>query len=227
MGAILGRLAAALGLAAVIAIPRASAQFWNDPVTEEEARTFITVFSDELVLCDSDSVAAHFLPWANVQLIHADGTQETLSPSDRTYIRKYCNPYRTNPFKITREDRWNVQFTQTGSAMTVAWEVALGGQGWVKRGPPKVVFNSWVELVKDNHTIRVAGAGWQARDLVPGGEEEYFTRLYEGSLSYRLKKFYHAVAHSLSDIYGDIEQRLREWSEQRRKTAGRDDASTY
>lgn len=196
-----------------------AAQFWGDPVTEEEARVFIEIFTGELVHCDRDTVAAHFLPGTNVYVTHADGTQEVLLPSDRAYVQGYCNPYRVNPFKITREDWWKAQFTQDGSALTVAWETALGGQGWEKRGPPKVVFNDWVTLVKDNREIRVIGAGWQARDLVPGGEEEYFTRLYEGAPSYYLKKFYYVIVHDLPGAYGRMKQRLREWSQKRREAA--------
>ena len=217
MAAVLGRVAAALGLAAVLAVPCASAQFGADPVTEEEATVFLGIFTGELRNCEQDAVMAHFLPGVNVYVVHADGRQEILSPSDRAYINGYCNPYRINPFKITKPDWANTQFTQDGAAMIVTWELALGGQGWGKRGSPKVVFNDWVKLIKDNHEIRVTGAGWQARDLVPGGEEEYYTRLREGAPSYYLKKFYHTLMHGLPDPYGRMKQRIRAWSQKRRE----------
>ena len=83
MAAVLGRLAAAIGLAAAVAVPRASAQFGNDPVTEEEATVFLEIFTGELRNCEQDAVVAHFLPGVNVYVVHADGRQGARSRGSR------------------------------------------------------------------------------------------------------------------------------------------------
>ena len=209
MVTILGRVAAALGLVTVIAVPGAAAQFESSTLTEEEAAGYTAMLFSGLGDCNVEWLSGQFLPGAVIRFTHADGRLETAPPSDEAALARYCRPY-----KYIKWDRRSTQRSSAGSATIIRWSMTWGGYEQHQDGHSKVEFDNWVDVVKYGQQLRVADAGWTAYDLEPGGEEEFTVKASEGIVGYKLRQWFAFLKSS----YGTLKHRLREWSQKRRKT---------
>ena len=217
MAAVLGRVAVVLGLAAVIAVPRASAQFDSPVITDEEANAYFAILGRALDDCEIEWFEGQLAQGTAIEFVHADGSLEVLSgPDYAKAIERLCLPYK---HKSIRWDRQSRQVSTVGYTTTLKWQLAWGGYEPGQEGSTKVIFSDWANLLKYGQRIYIAGIGETVQELVPGSEEEFNIKMSEGVIGYKLRQ----VFAFLRSGYGNIKHRLREWSRKRRGTASRND----
>ena len=159
-----------LGAVTLAVAPPLEAQHGSARIQEDEGATFMSTLAHSIASCDGDWVAAQFLPYANIQIAHADGTREVFDPPEYSrHLRRYCAAYRR--FK---PDGRSFQVSSSGSTTTLRWRSAWGGNELGQPGASKVIFDDWTTLVKEGQRIRISGAGEQIYDVEPGAEAKYF-----------------------------------------------------
>ena len=169
MASILRRLTV-LGTAMLAVAPQLEAQYGSARIEQDEAATFMSTLAHSIAGCDGNWIAAQFLPYANIQIVHADGAQEVFSPSAYgQHMQRYCAAYQR-----FQPDGRSFQASSSGPTMTLRWRNAWGGNELGQPGSSKVIFDNWTTLVKDGQRIRMSGAGEQMYDVEPGAEAKYF-----------------------------------------------------
>lgn len=191
--------------------PPADAQ-WGTPssITDEEAIQYVHILSSAFRQCDAEWFAGQFLPSARIVLIYADGQEGSFSPSEyaQDYFPRYCRPY---DFIDIKWDRRHFQISPMGAVTSVRWSIMWGKRLHMTAGDEeaRMRFDNWTDLVKDGQRIRIANAGWQAHELVPGAAQE-FEAIGQGDLLfYRLSRFVGGVLEWPSEVYGTLKERLR------------------
>lgn len=170
----------------------------SDKIQEADIDQFMSALAWELRSCQFESIAARFVPGATVHLINAKGVQERLTPSEYAKGDDLCRPYRLIKWDGTHREVGLGESGGAGNMATVRWRLEWGGQEPGRNGRSMLVFENWVDLVKQGNRLSIMRAGTRSRELVPGAEETFYLKSEGGDILYPIMRVSMAIGRTVN-----------------------------